>query len=188
MSPCFPKERMTTVFNPEINKIFLDMDGVLADFDRFLIENFGRTFPHTEGPRDMTMWDLLASVDHLYFKLEPTPYCMELVDLARSLSPQVEVLTAIPRRATMPDAEPDKRAWIKKYVDDEMLVNIGPYSSDKWKHARPGDIIVDDRPDNIKDWAERGGGIGILHDLEDFPSTRRRLLLAAQGLYKTGEY
>lgn len=163
-------------FNPSINTIFLDMDGVLADFDAYLIEHMGRTFPHMTGPiGDREMWDFLKKVDHLYLKLEPTPYAFQLWDLAHSFGSNVEILTALPRRTSLPTAEQDKKDWIKKYFSNTINVRIGPYSRDKWKHANPGDILVDDRPDNIEDWEEKGNGIGILHHYLDYPRTERLL-------------
>lgn len=166
---------MVIIFDPTKNKIELDMDGVLADFDKFVLDNMGRTFNHSDGPPDKEMWDFLASVDQMYLQLEPTPYCFELVDLARSLCSRVEILTAIPRRAAMASAESDKREWVSKYLGNDIHVKIGPYSRDKWKHANPGDILVDDRQDNIQQWINQGSGIGIFHEYENYPRTAERL-------------
>lgn len=161
-------------FDPAVNTIHLDMDGVLADFDRFVEEKMGRTFPHQDGPSDQAMWDFLASVDHLYFQLEPTPYAEELFHYCNKIA-QVKILTAIPRRTTMPHAEQDKRDWIAKYIGPGVHVAIGPYSRDKWKHARPGDILIDDREDNIQAWGEKGLGHGILHITHNLQDTYDKL-------------
>ena len=167
---------MKTFFDPKVNAIHLDMDGVLADFDLFVLENMGRTFDHASGPADKEMWNFLSKVDHLYLQLQPTPYCQQLVDLARSLADNVEILTAIPRRTTMATAEQDKIDWAKQHISGAIKVKIGPYSRDKWKHCKRGDILVDDRQDNIRDWINFGGGIGILHDYSDYPKTAERLV------------
>jgi diphthamide synthase subunit DPH2 len=56
-----------------------------------------------------------------------------------------------------------------------LPVTIGPYSRDKWKHVKnPGDILIDDRADNIEEWIA-AGGIGILHDTNDGERTIRIL-------------
>lgn len=170
------------VFNRNFNTIFLDMDGVLADFDKYVIDNVGRTFDHMTGPAgDDAMWEFLKKVDHFYLQLEPTPYAFELWELAHSFGAEVEVLTALPRRAILPQAEQDKRDWIKKYFGDyDTLVRIGPYSKDKWKHCMHGDILVDDRADNIHDWTTKGEkGIGILHKYNNYPATAEKLKKAA---------
>lgn len=154
------------MFNKETSIIYLDMDGVLADFDAFVLENMGRTFDHTNGPSDREMWNFLMSVDRMYFNLKPTPYFLLLVETAREICDNVQILTAIPRRATMPDAEQDKIEWAKKYIPGEIKVNIGPFSRDKKNWARPGDVLLDDRVDNIEAW-RAAGGIGILHKYDD---------------------
>lgn len=150
----------------------IDMDGVVADFDAFVIKHLGRTFDHAAGPgSDKEMWDFLMSVPNMYAKLEPTSYANELVEMVRASGLRYRFLTAIPRRATMPTAEDDKREWIAKHFPGVPVV-IGPFSRDKWKHAFPGDILIDDRADNIHDWSTKGQGIGILHKINDFANTK----------------
>jgi hypothetical protein len=169
------------MFDINVNTIHVDMDGVVADFDAFVLKHMGRTFEHSSGPgADSEMWDFLQTVDRLYYKLPATSYAKELWDFVNSIGCQVKILTAIPRRTTMPTAEQDKRDWVREYLDPNAYVAIGPYSRDKWKHAKPGDILIDDRPDNIADWITKGNGFGILHDLNDVKSTidRVRLLVA----------
>lgn len=164
-------------FNPEINTVFLDMDGVVADFDKFVLQNLGRTFDHASGPgADDEMWNFLKTVDRLYLQLEPTVYAFDLWEMVNTFSPNVEFLTAIPRRTALPGAEADKREWIAKYFGPSAKVRIGPYSADKWKHAKAGDILIDDRQDNINDWTTKASGIGILHKYEDYDNTVKLFL------------
>lgn len=157
-------------FNPAVNTIHVDMDGVLADFDAFVFENMGRTFDHQSGPSDRAMWDFLKTVDDMYYLLPPTPYAKELWDFVQSVGCPVKILTAIPRRTSMPQAEEQKRRWFVKHADifgENVVVNIGPFSRDKWTHAIPGDILIDDRIDNINDWATKGKGVAVYHKTID---------------------
>ena len=148
------------------------MDGVVADFDAFVLKHLGRVFDHASGPgADKEMWDFLMSVPNMYAKLDLTPYAHELVEMVKSTGLRYRFLTAIPRRATMPTAEDDKREWIARHFPGVPVI-IGPFSRDKWKHAFPGDILIDDRADNIHDWNTKGRGRGILHHINDFPTTR----------------
>lgn len=175
---------MTIKFDVEINTIHCDMDGVLADFDRFVFENMGRTFEHSSGPgADDEMWNFLRGVDRLYYKLEPTPYATLLWETICKCSNYQQVLTAIPRRASVPTAEADKIQWMAERIDPKAVVKIGPYSRDKWKHAKPGDILIDDRADNIAEWIEKGQGIGIFHDLNNVDAT----LLALNEIITAGK-
>ena len=171
---------MNKIFQPETNTVFVDMDGVIADFDKLVFDNMGRTFNHMTGPiGDKDMWDFLMTVENLYFKLEPTPYAFDLWKLVNSYAKNVEILTAIPRRESMTTAEQDKRNWVIKHFGPDVKFRIGPYSRDKWTHAIPGDILIDDRHDNIRDWINRGEGIGILHVLDDYENTVNRFIAMA---------
>ena len=143
--------------------IYLDMDGVVADFNKFASDILGREIGW--GVQDLSSeeWDKLNQVNSLYFKLPLIEGSTRLVGIAKSFSTRfnVEFLTAVPRVTTMPSAALDKKMWIDKYFPG-MKVNYGPYSRDKQKWAKPGDILVDDKPSNIEEWVN-AKGIGILH-------------------------
>jgi len=159
---------MRKVFSPATSVVYLDMDGVLADFDKFVHDNMGRVFVHADGPgADLDMWNFLKSVPHMYLNLEPTPYCHELVEAAKALGAKVEILTAVPRRVVIEEANQDKIDWARKHLGPDIKVNFGPYSGDKWKHAKPGDVLLDDRHSNIQEWINHGMGFGILHEYKD---------------------
>jgi 5'(3')-deoxyribonucleotidase len=145
--------------------IFLDMDGVVADFDTFASNLLGRKIGWHESKFDITKneWAMLSSVDRLYYNLPLMPDATKLVAYVKSLSTRfnVQFLTAVPRRTTMPEARADKQAWVDKYFPG-MRMDIGPFSHDKQKWCKPGDILVDDRPSNIEEW-KAAGGIAIYH-------------------------
>lgn len=180
---------MIRFFDPKSNTIHVDLDGVLADFDKFVLQNVGRTFTHNVGPAgDKEMWTFLQNVPNLYFKLELTPYAKEMWELVNSFGANVEILTAIPRRTSMPTAEQDKRDWVAKHFGHDVHVKIGPFSRDKWKHAKPGDILIDDRPDNIREWINNGFGIGIFHEYNDYPKTAERIKLMVTELERFNKF
>jgi 5'(3')-deoxyribonucleotidase len=145
--------------------IFLDMDGVVADFDSFASSLLGRKIGWHESKFDLTKeeWAKLSSVDRLYYNLPLMPDATKLVAYVKSLSTRfnVQFLTAVPRRTTMPEARADKQAWVDKYFPG-MRMDIGPFSHDKQKWCNPGDILVDDRPSNIEEW-KAAGGVAIYH-------------------------
>ena len=144
--------------------IYIDMDGVVADFDSYVSALLGRPigWGATQDLTDVE-WERLASVDRLYFQMPLMPDATKLVAYIKSLSTRfhVQFLTAVPRRSTIPSAKDDKQAWIDKYFPG-MRMDIGPYSHDKQKWCKPGDILIDDRPSNIEQWTAVGG-IAIYH-------------------------
>jgi len=155
--------------------IYIDMDGVVADFDTFAEKVLERKIGWGTT-QDLTdeEWVKLASVDRLYYQLPMMPDATKLIAYAKSLSTRFHIgfLTAIPRRTTIPSAHADKQAWVDKYFPG-MKMDIGPYSHDKQKWCAPGDILIDDRPSNIKEWAA-AGGIAIFHT-GDVNATIKRL-------------
>jgi 5'(3')-deoxyribonucleotidase len=156
--------------------IFLDMDGVVADFDTFVSNLLGRPIGWNDSKQDLTdeEWEKLASVDRLYYQLPLMPDATKLVAYVKSLSTRFNVgfLTAVPRRSTIPSARDDKQAWVDKYFPG-MKMDIGPYSHHKQKWCTPGDILVDDRPSNIEQWSAVGG-IAIYH-IGDVDATIKRI-------------
>jgi len=116
----------------------------------------------------------LTSVDRLYYQLPLMPDATKLIAYIKSLSTRfyIQFLTAVPRRSTMPQAEADKQAWVNKYFPG-MRMSIGPYSRDKQKWCKPGDILIDDRPSNIREWTT-AGGVAIYHT-GDVDATIKRL-------------
>lgn len=168
---------MVPYFDPTINTIWCDLDGVLVDFDRLVLEGLGRTFSHQAGPKgDSEMWDFLMKQDRLYYNLHPTPYAKRLWDEIVAVGCDRRILTAIPRRTRIANATEDKMDWVQKkhkedvFSGDDPLFIIGPFSGDKHRHCRHGDILIDDRMDNIDAWL-KAGGIGILHNYLDVEHT-----------------
>lgn len=143
--------------------IYCDMDGVVVDMDRFINEEL------TSGARkdDAKMWGELQSIPNVYRIMKPTPYAKKLWAAIMTTGLPREMLTAIPRVTSIPSAEEDKGYWVADHRDDVFggelpKVNIGPHSRDKWRHCRPGDVLIDDRDDNCAAW-ETAGGYAILH-------------------------
>jgi 5'(3')-deoxyribonucleotidase len=92
------------------------MDGVVADFDQFVLENLGRPFDHKVGPKgDDERWNFLKGVPRLYRILKPISYAREIMEAVKATGSNVEMLTAIPHRAALPGAEQDKREWMDEH-------------------------------------------------------------------------
>lgn len=146
-----------------MSSIYLDMDGVVADFDGYAHQLLG--LGPSEGKYPETVWQKLIANPRLYRDLKPLPYASQLYNfctkLAEKLDYRVAFLTAIPKKNDVQHAMHDKVEWCQKHFPGTPVF-FGPYSRDKQNHCRPGDILIDDRTDNIQEW-KSAGGIGILH-------------------------
>lgn len=149
--------------------IFLDCDGVIADFDKWACETFGKRFDAFATSQEA--WDAAAPFQNLYRNLEKMPDADQLVDgvyeLAQKHSCTVGILTAVPKMKRFPQAEEHKRQWLEEHWGQKypgLLENfkIGPYSVDKQHHCQPGYVLIDDRKINIQQWNAKGG-YGIRH-------------------------
>ena len=147
--------------------IYLDMDGVVADWDAKAQEILGKPKSSVNGRWPDSDWARLRDFPHFYRVLAKMPRADELVDLARQFRDELGwdlyFLTAIPHDNDVPDAFTDKVEWAQEYYPD-IRVHFGPYSNDKQDHCRPGDILVDDRSDNCAQWISRGGTAVRVHD------------------------
>lgn len=148
--------------------LYLDMDGVLADFDKRYAEITGMTCEEARHLPTSTFWAELGDAKfNIYRELEPMSDAYDLVDgvLKRSREGNytVGVLTAIPKFGKIPMAAQHKRDWIEYHFP--MLAyhfHIGPWAQDKQKHCLNNDILIDDSHMNIPQWQDAGGH-GILH-------------------------
>lgn len=146
--------------------IYLDMDGVLADFNLGVVRGLGRRFQ--ELGSTTTRWALINELcQDIYLNLEKLPdadmLVEQVVNIGAIYNYTPAILTALPSLARMPRAEEHKRQWIERYYPFlSSNFNVGPFAIDKQKHARPGHILIDDSHLNIPQW-NAAGGLGILH-------------------------
>ena len=142
--------------------LYLDMDGVVADWDTAAEQYLGSKKKSEDGRWNYESWQKLRQHERFFAELPKMHRADDLVELARQFRSQgwrVLFLTAIPRDNDHPWAFHDKMAWAQLYYPD-VPVHFGPYSEDKQDHCKQGDILVDDRLSNIQEWTMKGG-IGI---------------------------
>lgn len=152
--------------------LFVDLDGVLADFDGGF-ESLFRMTPHEccEVYGRSEMWRLIDSRGTFFQDL---PEFEGTHRFYRQISYQHPIiLTACPS-SNYESVATQKRNWVRSQFGLEVAVLPVPDAKSKpYFMHRPGDILIDDYPKNIERW-EAAGGVGILHE-GDFNETLRRL-------------
>lgn len=139
-----------------VPQIFLDCDGVLADFDTYAEHYFG--MPPREYERLMgssRFWFELEEKGDFYRNLPLMHDAHDLVEGVRHLSPTI--LTGCPRGNW---AERQKVAWAEEHFPGVPIITCR--SADKRLHANPGDVLIDDWHQHRARWIEHGG-IWISH-------------------------
>ena len=143
-----------------ITKIFVDMDGVLADFIQ------GVEGPkYLNGPFDKQSYydnrKIELSNAGLFFDLPPMSDMQTLVDYVKETGIDWEILSCSGEQNRDKVAK-DKFKWIRKHVDIDVLVTCTLKGKEKAIFARPGHVLIDDKASNITAW-QNAGGEGILH-------------------------
>ncbi|WP_265563780.1 5' nucleotidase, NT5C type [Sphingomicrobium arenosum] len=137
--------------------LFLDCDGVLADFDGGVKKLTGmdaHAFQKKVGVGGF--WKTLARAEDFYANLDPLPGALEMVEAVAHLAPTI--LTGLPMGKW---AEPQKRAWGEKWLPGVPMITC--MARDKHLYAAPGDVLVDDREKQRAPWENDGQGRFILH-------------------------
>jgi hypothetical protein len=137
-------------------QIYLDCDGVLADFDRGAEAILGMP-PHAFEKRRGAgeFWRQLAKAPDFFGSLPLMPDAMELYEAVRHKDPVI--LTGMPRGGW---AEAQKRRWAERHFPGVPVITT--MAALKHEHRHPGDVLVDDRDKHRHLW-ENEGGIFIHH-------------------------
>lgn len=136
--------------------LFLDCDGVLADFDSGAKQLLGMTpaaFEERHGKGEF--WKRLARARNFYGDLAELPDAQELFDAVKHLKPTI--LTGLPLGKW---AAPQKERWAAEHFPGVPIITT--MARDKHLHMERGDVLVDDRENHRHLW-ENAGGIFVHH-------------------------
>jgi hypothetical protein len=163
-------------------RIYLDCDGVLADFDRGATAVLGvppRVFEKRFGLK--AFWARLEAAPDFFNGLDLLPDAMTLYDAVRDREPVI--LTGLPRGAW---AEPQKRRWAARHFPGVEVITTS--AALKREHCHPGDVLVDDN-DRFRRLWEREGGVFVHHtDARTSIAELRRLGFLRQGEAGSGRW
>ncbi len=137
-------------------RLFLDADGVLADFDegvRRLLGAYPRDYERKHGRG--SFWKHLAVADNFYARLPEMGDARRLFDGVKHLKPTI--LTGLPLGKW---AAPQKIEWAAEHFPGVPIITC--MARDKHKHMRAGDVLVDDR-ENHRAAYEAAGVIFVHH-------------------------
>lgn len=150
-------------------KIYLDMDGVLADFVGGSLKLHGKTLPPKEvqwnfmtqvgfsGGGDMTFWEPLSNPD-FWANLDVLPDGAKLFEyLWKAVGTEnIGILSS----GLCPGSCDGKRTWLKKHFP--QLERSALFGTVKHMAAAPCKILVDDHEANIDGFrAAKGKGVLI---------------------------
>lgn len=148
----------------------IDMDGVLADFDRGWVDRYNSEFGTDIQYKHIQDWDALLTLTHfddydawwtwargtdndLFLTLDPLPGAIEGVNELARLGHEIVIITAKPRWAAGHPA-----AWLDAHNAhyDELHVTSKKY------HV-VCDAYIDDAEHNIRDLLDKTPGLVMQH-------------------------
>ena len=132
-------------------QLFLDCDGVLADFDagaRKVLGMSPREFEQRHSIREF--WKRIARAPDFYGALPLLPDARLLFDAVAHLDPII--LTGLPLGNW---AAPQKVRWAATHFPGARIITC--MARDKYRHMTGSDVLVDDREDHRSKWEDAGG-------------------------------
>ncbi len=159
-------------------KLFVDLDGVLADFDRGVQELTGRPADSLPEPE---MWRRIAAAAEFYDRLQWMPDGPRLWSFVRGLEPSV--LTGLPHGNW---AEPQKRRWCARELGRHVPVftcrtREKPLVAQLNCAAEETPVLIDDRT-RVADAWRKIGGIFIHHTSAASSTQQLEQILDALGI------
>ena len=146
--------------------VYVDMDGVLTDFER-RFEQFAGVTPDEfmaqkkiefgQEKADEQFWDLIDKQIGVRF-WAGMPWMPQGEDLYKYIKKYKPTILTSPSRDE--SSRIGKGVWVKRNMPN-VPVKFGYKAEGKAKYAGPNKILIDDREDNIAAW-KAAGGIGIL--------------------------
>ena len=175
----FPKKKKTYEdmfqgLNPK-SDIYVDMDGVLADFFGEWKKLVGKDWRQLDKDELEPALKKIRDADDFWLNIPLTSNAKNLLSIIKKVKGNYKILSS--PLANDPKSEPHKREWIEKNLDffppSEVII-----TKDKAKYATNPDgtpnILIDDYGVNISAW-ESAGGIGVKHKDHKFERTAKKL-------------
>lgn len=149
------------MLKPKIECVYLDMDGVIADFEKRYVQMYG--MKPREAEKNHKFDSLFGEfIETKQFQtLDLMPGAMEGINFLRKCSAPTQILSSTANQERYDAVSKQKMIWLQTHGITFNPIFV-PGKSLKYKYANPNTIIIDDTKSVIDDWT-KAGGIGIWH-------------------------
>jgi 5'(3')-deoxyribonucleotidase len=165
--------------------VYVDMDGVLADFFGPVAKHHG--VPNWRSARKQrkkmgSKIDKIAKKPGYFLNLKPLPHAGKLIKGVLKLAGNYDILSS-PMLSVEEQSCKEKAEWLQKHLRSNPP-RATLFDHEKFKYARQADgtpnILIDDYDTNIHLW-EANGGIGILYKDNECDRALKQLHGALHG-------
>jgi len=167
--------------NPKPPVVYVDMDGVLADF--FGAAAKGEGSEHwRQARKEKDRIEQVAQTPGFFENLQPLPEAGKLIHGVLKYAGKYSILSS-PLMSEIEQSTREKAEWLEKHLTKHSPKSI-LFDHNKERFARQPDgtpnILIDDYATNIRLW-EANGGIGILYQDGECDQALKKLRLALAG-------
>jgi len=161
--------------------VYVDMDGVLADFFGEVAREHDVTYWREIHRKDLGI-DQIAKQPEFFAGLPILPNAGRFMRGVLKLSSKYSILSS-PLLSNVEESSKEKTEWLQRHLKNHQPQAV-IFDHEKYKYAQQPDetpnILIDDWDTNIKLW-EANGGIGILYKDENYKEVLRTLSQALHG-------
>ena len=174
--------------NKKLPHVYLDMDGVQADFAGAVTEKIGMGHKEAKHKTEEEI-EKLANSSHeevrdFFAELKQLPGGKKITDWLNSNNISYTILSAPLRGSYAKSSIMGKQAWLQKHTPNAVKGAI--FKHDKHEHALDGgrpNILIDDYGKKINAW-QQAGGIGIKHEDEyETPDAAERTIKRLEEIF-----
>ena len=144
-----------------VSKIYVDMDGVLCDFEKRYKELYGDIKDRDRRSTFRPNFSNFIETGQ-FALLEPMSDFITLKVFLDSIDVTKEILSSTAYEETYDTISNQKMNWLNQY-GVTWKPNFVPGKRHKYKYATPDALIIDDTLSVIQDW-HKAGGFAIWHN------------------------
>ena len=166
--------------------VYLDMDGVLADFfggveKMYGVEHWKQLTNDKTKDLKKEVIDRITGTD-FFATLPKFTSADELISMVKKFTGGKFSINTSPLRGDHENSGKYKKVWISNNIEqpDEIIVTGRKESYAKDKGTGTPNILIDDRPINIQKW-QAAGGYGILYQANRDPLSKVQQALEKYG-------
>lgn len=154
-------EKRNVMQKPKISCIYLDLDGVVADFVKRYKEMYHMEPKEAEKKKQFDKFFDEFIATSQFAKLDLMPGAMDGITFLRKLNIPTQILSSTANQERYEDISNQKLIWLQTYGITFNAIFV-PGKRLKQQYAAPDKIIIDDTLSVIEQW-NAAGGIGIHH-------------------------
>ena len=153
-------------------RILLDCDGVLADFLTPAMRHLNFFSGHHYEPEDLHDWDVFSvyprTCEERFYAACGVPGFCGGLDVIEGSRDFVEGLCYLGEVYVVTSPMPNHPTWAferEQWLRDHFGLPANRVIHTSAKHVCLGDVLIDDRPENVRRWQEaHPTGVGLLWD------------------------